>query len=130
MLSSEVAAFVALNRIVPSVTGRGTALHAARSRRNIFRNIFTATLAAFVRNAPAVADDSIAAPPQGANVILFEIQNLEGVEGNSGQFKIQMRPDWAPRGVQRFEVSYQNALFKSLKYEEAANVIFCCANRN
>lgn len=95
----------------PTRTGRssvptcGTALHAMRSRRNIFRNLLTATIAAFVRTAPAVADETTATAPQDANVILLEIQNLDGVEGSSGQVKIQMRPDWAPRGVQRFEVS-------------------------
>ena len=34
-------------------------------------------------------------------LIKFEVENLDG--GGSGSFTVRTRPDWAPKGVQRFE---------------------------
>uniref|UniRef100_A0A7R9VVS6 peptidylprolyl isomerase n=1 Tax=Pseudictyota dubia TaxID=2749911 RepID=A0A7R9VVS6_9STRA len=36
-------------------------------------------------------------------LIKFYVDNLDGVEGNAGEFVIMTRPSWAPIGVQRFE---------------------------
>lgn len=39
-------------------------------------------------------------------LIKFEVENLDG--GNSGTFTVRTRPDWAPKGVQRFEALTEN----------------------
>ena len=39
-------------------------------------------------------------------LIKFEVQNLDG--GDSGSFTVRTRPDWAPKGVQRFEALTEN----------------------
>jgi len=36
-------------------------------------------------------------------LIKFFVDNLDGVEGNTGEFVVRTRPSWAPIGVQRFE---------------------------
>ena len=46
-------------------------------------------------------------PDPTGRVIELTLQNLEGQEGNSGSIKIQLDPEWAPRGVERFEVRSQ-----------------------
>ena len=38
------------------------------------------------------------------NTIEIQVANLDGNPGGTGTIKIMMRPDWAPRGVARFEV--------------------------
>ena len=48
---------------------------------------------------PALAEDTSAS----GNIVEIEVKNLDG--GSAGTIKIQMKPDWAPRGVARFEVS-------------------------
>ena len=48
----------------------------------------------------------VQAEEDGGKVITFTVDNLDGIEGKTGQFKIQMQPSWAPRGVERFEVSH------------------------
>lgn len=39
-------------------------------------------------------------------LIKFEVENLDG--GDSGTFTVRTRPDWAPKGVQRFEALTEN----------------------
>ena len=39
-------------------------------------------------------------------LIKFEVENLDG--GSSGTFTVRTRPDWAPRGVERFEALTEN----------------------
>jgi hypothetical protein len=51
------------------------------------------------RSLPAFAEDTTAS----GNIVEIEVKNLDG--GSAGTIKIQMKPDWAPRGVARFEVS-------------------------
>jgi hypothetical protein len=43
-------------------------------------------------------------------MVQVEVANLNGIEGNRGTFKIQLRPEWAPRGARRFEVSVSCAM--------------------
>jgi hypothetical protein len=63
------------------------------SRREVVGAGFTA---AVIGALPAIAEEG--------SIIELQVANLDGVEGRTGTIKIQMRPDWAPRGVQRFEV--------------------------
>ena len=63
-----------------------------------------ATLAVF-RQGPKVAVADETAPTKG-KIVEFSVANLGGVAGETGTFKIQLRPEWAPRGAQRFEVRW------------------------
>ena len=38
-------------------------------------------------------------------IVEMEVSNLDGEEGKTGIVRIQLRADWAPLGVARFEVS-------------------------
>lgn len=80
-----------------------TELSAAK-RREVFKGVrrvlFAGALfqSAFQREA-ALAEQ---APPQG-RIVEFELAGLIG-EQSTGKVQIQLREDWAPRGVARFEV--------------------------
>ena len=50
---------------------------------------------------PVFAEETDTSP--SGNIIEIEVNNLDG--GVAGTIKIQMKPEWAPRGVARFEVS-------------------------
>lgn len=42
-------------------------------------------------------------PDPTGSVVQFTLQNVDGIEGNTGTVKIQLDSAWAPRGVARFE---------------------------
>jgi len=81
-----------------------TSLNAEKTsrRREFFRGVrrlvFGAAVATTLPMPTLAADDATA---EAGRIIEFQIANLDGVDG-TGTVKIQMRPDWAPRGVQRF----------------------------
>ena len=76
-------------------------------RRTVLGNIragvvSAATFVAFrQRTEPANADEIV---QTDGRVVELQIANLDGVEGNTGVVKIELKKDWAPRGVKRFEV--------------------------
>lgn len=80
-------------------THHSTALSAEPASRREAMNF--AVTAAIVGTAsltkPAFADDA------AGSIIELQVANLDGVEGQTGTIKIQLRPEWAPRGAQRFE---------------------------
>ena len=85
-----------------------TSLDAA-SRRGVLGRIKgavlgVATFGAF-RQRPSVALAEEIPETTNGRIVELQIANLEGVEGKTGTVKIQLRPEWAPRGVKRFEVS-------------------------
>lgn len=87
-----------------------TALQAKRGsrRRDFFdtvKRVFVGagTAAALSKGAtlPAFAEDSSTA----GKIVDIQIENLDGEPGKTGSVRVQLRPEWAPRGVARFEVS-------------------------
>jgi hypothetical protein len=50
-------------------------------------------------SATAAVDDAV-----NGRIVSFQVQNLNGIDGKTGNIKIQLAPAWAPRGVARFEV--------------------------
>ena len=84
-----------------------TALQAA-SRRGVLGKIRgavvgAATLAVF-RQGPQIALAEDMPDTSNGRVVELTVANLDGVPGKTGTVKIQLRPEWAPRGVKRFEV--------------------------
>lgn len=77
-------------------------------RRSVLGNmrrvvVGAATFATFRQKpSPVLAEDIIDTP---GRTVQMEIANLGGEEGSTGIVKIKLQPDWAPRGVKRFEVS-------------------------
>eukprot|EP00980_Cylindrotheca_fusiformis_P007291 scaffold1525_cov142-Cylindrotheca_fusiformis.AAC.91 len=75
-------------------------------RRSVLGNMKKAVVGAVTfasfrqRPAPALAENIMDSP---GRIVQLEIANLEGVEGKTGTVKIKLQPEWAPRGVQRFE---------------------------
>lgn len=62
------------------------------------------------KSLPAFADDA-SAP---GNIVEIEVKNLDG--GAAGTIKIQMKPDWAPRGVARFEELVSNGFYDDCRF--------------
>lgn len=88
-----------------------TSLDAA-SRRGVLSRIKgavvgVATFGAF-RQRPSVALAEEVPETTSGRIVELQIANLNGEEGKTGTVKIQLRPEWAPRGVKRFEVSRTN----------------------
>jgi hypothetical protein len=109
MVSFNLAVFLSLfvtTNILPGAHGflqpapatRPSALFA--SRREVVGVGFLS--AAVVGTQPAIAEEG--------SIVELQVANLDGVEGRTGTIKIQLRPDWAPRGVQRFEVREEKDL--------------------
>jgi hypothetical protein len=77
------------------------------NRRGVFQYLFHrlavfagASTAAASQLQPALANDDETA----GSIVEFVISNLDGQEGKTGKVKIQLQPEWAPKGVARFEV--------------------------
>ena len=83
-----------------------TSLNSSGRRRDFFTAVRRVALGAgaFVgwkQTLPvANADDTEAT----GRIVELQVANLDGKEGETGTIKIQLRPDWAPRGSARFEV--------------------------
>ena len=86
-----------------------TALAALQPRRQILKGLKRLLLGGIAWKTasgltPQDAAVAAQAPTQGRTVEV-ELHNLDGTRGRrSGTVRIQLRPEWAPRGVARFEV--------------------------
>jgi hypothetical protein len=75
-------------------------------RRNVLdtiKRVFIGTGAALASQGIPVAFADDTAPV--GKVVEIAVANLDGDPGKTGTIRIQMKPEWAPRGVARFEVS-------------------------
>ena len=70
-----------------------------------------ATAAAIKRNAPALAAEETT-----GRIVEMQVANLGGEVGKSGTVKIQLRPEWAPRGVSRFEELVDSGFYNNCRF--------------
>mmetsp|Transcript_20989 Transcript_20989/g.29177 ORF Transcript_20989/g.29177 Transcript_20989/m.29177 type:complete len:277 (+) Transcript_20989:183-1013(+) len=54
--------------------------------------------------------------PASENEITFELANLNGEEGTTGKIVIQLRPDWAPLGAERFKELTKAEFWKECRF--------------
>lgn len=113
----------------PFVSGRPstTSLEAA-SRRGVLGKLRqailgSATVGAF-RASPSVALVDETPVTTDGRIVELQVANLGGVEGKTGTVKIQLRPEWAPRGVKRFEVC--SAIVEECSHASRSSVLMLC----
>jgi hypothetical protein len=86
--------------------GTTTELEASSRRREVFgklkKAVFAGGIAIVFKREAALAEES----PTTGKIVEFQVNNLDGEAGKTGNFKVQLRPEWAPRGVARFEVRF------------------------
>ncbi len=70
------------------------------TRRDVAFHVVASTSAMAGMSFTAFAEEE-----EGGRLIEFTVNNLDGEEGKSGTFVVKTRPDWAPIGAERFEVS-------------------------
>jgi peptidyl-prolyl cis-trans isomerase A (cyclophilin A) len=58
---------------------------------------------------PALAEETT------GRIVEMEIGNIDGQEGKTGKIRIQLHPEWAPRGVQRFEELTEQGFFNGCR---------------
>lgn len=103
--SSAITSSSPLNTLpVPQST---TALEAESSRRGVLGRLRGAVVGAATLSIfrPQIALAEHAPATTTGRIVELVVENVDGVEGKTGSIKLQLRPEWAPRGVQRFEVS-------------------------
>lgn len=86
-----------------------------QERRGFFSSVkrmFGASVlvSGFGQSLPALAEDTSTA----GNIVEIQVENLDG--GSSGTIKIQLKPDWAPRGVARFEELVSGGFYDDCRF--------------
>jgi len=63
---------------------------------------------------PAFAEETDTSP--SGNIIEIKVNNIGVDSDKSGTIKIQMKPEWAPRGVARFEELVTNGFYNDCRF--------------
>eukprot|EP00527_Entomoneis_sp_CCMP2396_P009539 CAMPEP_0198139008 /NCGR_PEP_ID=MMETSP1443-20131203/2347_1 /TAXON_ID=186043 /ORGANISM="Entomoneis sp., Strain CCMP2396" /LENGTH=266 /DNA_ID=CAMNT_0043800977 /DNA_START=35 /DNA_END=835 /DNA_ORIENTATION=- len=97
-----------------------TSLHMATRRRDTLRWFRRALLGGISLSTVSEAGIKAAYAEEPASggpgrTVVFTVDNLEGIEGNTGIFKVQLQPSWAPRGVDRFEELTSNGFWNNCR---------------
>lgn len=98
------------------ITTSSTELNAFSKRREVFgrlkRLVFAGGIATSVfQRESALAEES----PTTGRIVEFVINNVDGEVGKTGKIKIQLRPEWAPKGVARFEELTEKSFWKDCR---------------
>jgi len=72
----------------------------------------TAAVAGMTSLSPSQAN---AEEEGGGRLVEFTVANLDGEEGATGTFVVQTHPEWAPRGVERFEALVESNFFEGCR---------------
>lgn len=115
---------ISSNHVASSHATVSTELHAMKRRDvafNFFKKVAIAGGALITSRSTTFLDpeDMVAMAESDTvegRIVEFTINNLEGVEGNTGTFKLKLRPDWAPRGVNRFEDLTSQSFFDGCRF--------------
>jgi hypothetical protein len=84
------------------------------SRRDATFKLIATTVAVAGSLSPAQAKAETEGG-SGGRLIEFTVNNLDGVEGATGSFVVQTRPEWAPIGVERLEALVSNSFFENCR---------------
>merc|ERR1712048_72964 len=60
---------------------------------------------------PAAAEETV---PSGTFKAVFFVKNLDG--GSDGQFTVEVNPDWAPRGADRFKELVKEQFYNGARF--------------
>ncbi|KAG7364231.1 cyclophilin type peptidyl-prolyl cis-trans isomerase [Nitzschia inconspicua] len=100
-----------------------TALNAEENEGS--RRGFIATMKRLFLGAGAIANVGVRPLPVFAeeanggtsgNVVEIQVSNLDGNPDSKGTIKIQLKPDWAPRGVARFEDLVSQGFYDNCRF--------------
>lgn len=83
-------------------------------RRDFTSKMIATTVAVAASLSPFKADAETEGEG-GGRLIEFTVNNLDGVEGSTGSFVVQTRPEWAPLGAERFEALASNSFFDNCR---------------
>jgi hypothetical protein len=74
----------------------------------------------------AFAEDS----PAAGKIVDVQVSNLDGESGNTGIIRIQLKPEWAPRGVSRFEVNTNKRWLPEPRHRLTRHICMLMFRRN